>query len=239
AATYTHQQSKPSRIQELIREAGVETLRPELLQDCSRKTIELMIGLAALNTFDEVFLEDPEESNSKDPNPDIIIRSTSENFGIACKSLNSLNRVNLRERIEEGLEQIDRAIACGKIDKRRGIVLLDISPLLNHDALYIPSKNRVWPLNHVPQILLETINDTLGKMLGAGPSSTLNETVGDLFKKHQAAPCVLVYAHTVMIASSVESTAPRYMKAMKLLFAGDHSKVKVFSERLNRALHCQ
>jgi len=137
-ATYVNQQSKYSFIQEKIKEAGIQQLPAEILKDCSRKTIELMVGLAALNAFDEVLLEDPEKSSVKNPNPDILIRKGKEKYGIACKSLTSKNKTNFRERITEALGQIDRAIRVGKIDKRRGMVLIDISALLDHDELYSP-----------------------------------------------------------------------------------------------------
>jgi hypothetical protein len=238
AATYTHQQSHASAIRMRLEQAGIAPLPPEILKDASRKTIELMIGLAALNTFDEVTIEDPEESNAKDPNPDIIISWRNARFGIACKSINSTNKSNLRERISEGLIQIDRSIECGKVDNRRGVVLLDISALLDHDALYVPSEDSVWFAKDLTEILWEAINRALAKVFGSGPSK-VKGALGDLFENHQAAPCVLIYAHTLMIAAAGDSICPRYMKLMRLLFAGDHSKVKGFAEKLNTALHCQ
>lgn len=239
AATYIHQQSKPSYIQQLIRKAGFQPLRPEQLQDATRKTVELTLGLAALNTFDEVVLEDPQNSSGGVPNPDVIIQHAGRKFGIACKSLSSANRPNFRKRIDEALSQIDRAIMCGQVDKGRGIVLLDISALLDHDALYVPSTEHVWVANELPQVFMEVVNDVVGNLLSSGTSSSLQEELGGLFQKHQAAPCILFYAHAVMIASSDNSIAPHFMKAMTLRFAGDHRKVKVFTDGLNRALHCQ
>jgi hypothetical protein len=239
AATYTHQQSKPSAIQECLRKHGTKPLPSEAMKDASRKTIELMVGLAALNKFDEIVLEDPEKSNPKDPNPDIIIETGKATFGIACKSLNSTNITNFKQRIAEAIRQIDRTVASGKLLKRHGIVLLDISALLDHDLLYMPSQERFWSASHTTEVMLATINETLSNIFGSSRPLTAKAAFGDLFESHQAAPCVLIYAHTLMIACSDDSIFPSYMKLMKLLFVGDHSKVKSFAEKLNRGLHCQ
>lgn len=239
AATYTNQQSKPSAIQELLSKYGVKSVPPEAMKDASRKTIELMIGFAALNKFDEIVLEDPEESNPKDPNPDIIIKTSNATFGVACKSLNSTNTTNFKERIAEGLRQIDRTIDSGKLRSRHGMVLLDISALLDHDLLYMPSHDHVWAASHTTEVMLAAVDEMLFSIFGSSRPLSAKAAFGDLFESHQAAPCVLIYAHTLMIACSGNSIFPSYMKLMKLLFVGDHSKVKSFAEKLNRGLHCQ
>jgi hypothetical protein len=239
AATYINQQTNPSCLQEYFNRAGIPALRSEIVKDATRKTIELMIGMAALNKFEDVILEDPECSNVNNPNPDILIRHDGKKFGIACKSIRSKSRSNLRSRIDEGLEQVERAIKAGKIDKRRGIILLDISALLDHDSIYVPKPNFVWQAEHAPEVIQEHINVVLSELFEANQFTTFKESAGDLFENHQAAPGVLIYAHSLMIASLGDIINPRYMKAMRLLYAGDTSRVKAFCERLNKALHCQ
>jgi hypothetical protein len=198
-----------------------------------------MLGLAALNTFDDVLMEDPELSNPKNPNPDLIIRHGTARFGIACKSLSSKSKTNFRERIGEALRQIDTAVVSGNIDKRRGIVLLDISALLDHNASYLPSQNEIWKAEDISQVLLHIVDTALYEIFGTEHGIKVKEHIGDLFDNTQAAPCVIIYAHTLMIAASGEVVGPRYMKSMRALYVGDHSKVKAFSESLNRALHGQ
>jgi hypothetical protein len=81
--------------------------------------------------------------------------------------------------------------------------------------------------------------DILAEIFGNNRSIHATDLLGDLFEGKNAAPCILVYAHTLMIAGDGNSKGPRYMKLMKAIFVGDHSKVKGFADQLNRALHCQ
>lgn len=239
AATYTHQQAKKSFLQRKFNESGIELPSAEMLKDASRKSIELMLGLASLNTFDDALLEDPEHSDEKNPNPDIIIRHGDKKYGIACKSLNSKNKTSFRERIQEALGQIERAINAGNVDKRRGMVLLDISALLNHDDLYMPSRDLVWNELDAPRVLVDSVDAALADIFKESQSMSVADLLGDLFEGKKAAPCVLIYAHSLMIAGDNDSISPRYFKVMKVLYAGDHSSVKGFVKQLNRALHCQ
>jgi hypothetical protein len=239
AATYIHQQGRASFFQESLRKARIPQLRSEILKDATRKTIELMMGMAALNSFEEVILEDLDCADVNNPNPDVIVRDGKKRFGIACKSVSSKSRPNFRERITEGIEQIDHAINKKRVDNRCGIVLVDVSALLDHDSLYVPQANSAWNSADISQVLQESIDKVSSGLFDAEHFKTLNESVGDLFEGHKAAPGVLLYAHSLMVASSEGVINPYYMKAMRLHFAGDTSKVTTFCEHLNRALHCQ
>ena len=235
AASYVNLQQHDSRI---------EALLPPLDHgdkvDASRKTIELMIAMAALTRFDRVVLEDPQNSSKGSANPDIIVHSDDKKYGIACKSLTTQSRQTLKERIAEGLKQIDRAVSDGIVDNRCGLVLLDISPLLDHESIYLPPdpKDNMWSLTGVGPIIQSSMQEALGQVVG-GTSVTLEQLAGDELKASKSSPCVLIYAHSLLICDVNGQRKPTLGKAMHCMTAGDHSLVKSFLEELNKGLHCQ
>jgi len=239
AATFFKLQSNQSCIEEKLGARGIRAFSSEVVKDAARKTIELMLGLAALNTFDDIALENPSASNSKNPNPDLIIKHANKRYGVACKSLTCRSFTTLKERIEEGIEQIDNAVKANRIDGHCGIVLLDVSALLDQDALYMPAPNTCWDIYATSMILMDSVDSTLVSLFGVNRRESIKKHLGQLFKNHQASPAVLVYAHSLMITSSPNGVSPCYMKAMRLLFAGDTSHARAFFNRLNNALHCQ
>ncbi len=236
SATYQIQQRKGSRIQSLVKEAMGEQWTNEIARDAARKSIELMVALAALNKFDEVILEDPYDSNTQLANPDVLIRDQGKNYGIACKSLSSKHSVTFFERIEEAVCQIETSIEDSQIDPGRGIVFFDLSPLLDHDNLYLPEANHVWSHEGAIYALQFAVQKLLMELMGQG---TAHDLIGKFFKDKRAAPCLFIYAHSAMIAKNDHGVSPHYFKSVTVLEAGDYSKVKTFVPNLHKALHCQ
>ena len=173
SATYQIQQRKGSRIQSLIKEAMGEQWTNEVARDAARKSIELMVALAALNKFDEVILEDPYDSNTQFANPDVLIRDQGKNYGIACKSLSSKQSATFYERIEEAVRQIETSIEDSQIDPGRGIVFFDLSPLLDHDTLYLPGPNHVWSHEVAIDALQFAVKKLLMELMGQGTAHDL------------------------------------------------------------------
>jgi len=239
ASTYHILMGNKSYIKELLgEESGQSTQNPcETDKDSARKCIELLIGLAAGISFDSVILEDPKSSNAENPNPDIIIHDGKDKFGIACKSLSSFNDNNFFVRVDEAIIQIDRAVEAKKIDKGRGIVLIDISSLLAQNELYMPDPEHTW-LNSesAKKAFCKAIKNMAGQLYGIGnDEKKVSELIGSHFKEHNAAPSVLFYAHSTMLVDN----APHLMKCFHLTFANDTSCVRAFLQKLNKGLHCQ
>lgn len=240
SGSYMNQQNNESSLRGRFSDYGIEPYPAELRKDASRKAIELMIALAALNRFEDVELEDPEDSNSSSPNPDVIITHDQKRYGIACKSISSKNTENLKERILEGVNQIERSIHAKTVDPYRGVVLIDVSSLLDHDALYLPDREHVWSFKDAGDVIVSSMSAVINEILENDHPQSFKDAVENLFEGSKAAPAVLVYANSCMIcANSNSSIFPAYMKAMTVYFAGDHSPVKSFLDKLNKAIHCQ
>jgi hypothetical protein len=239
AATYAIQQAHGSFLRDRLKELGRPIPSPQIAADAARKTIELMVGMAALSCFDEVALEDPNDSSSKAPNPDVIVRHEGCRYGIACKSLASSNEANFIDRITEGLSQIADAVEKDTVDARRGVVLVDISALLDHDRLYNgtgsqPSATPMGP----GEALLSEMNAALIRIFHRAPD--WGQVLHPLFAPYSLPPGILIYGHSLLICHDEQGAhLPVYQKAMMLGFGNDVEPIKWFCNRLNDALHGQ
>jgi hypothetical protein len=239
AGTYTVQQSKGSLLRKILGEQGYELPTDEKAKDSVRKSVELMVALAAMNTFERVEVEDPDDSGRAAPNPDIVIDYEGHRYGIACKSLSSLNEENFKKRIAEGLGQIECAIKAGKVDRKRGIVLIDISALLGHEQLFVPSKGQVWDFRGTGPILLSAMQEAMGKVFGSS-LRTYAEILSGPFKDHDLPVGILLYGHALMICQDSHGTiVPIYQKGLIQGFGNDVSSIFGFCKGLNNAIHCQ
>ncbi|MBB5350668.1 hypothetical protein HNR46_000896 [Haloferula luteola] len=236
SATYQKQQYHNSVIYERLRAHIGNAPSFEVARDSARKSLELMIALAAMSKFDEVILENPNNSNKDPKNPDIIIVDEGIRFGIACKSISSQNPNNFKQRIREAIEQIKESIEDENVDPRKGVVFLDVSPLLNHDYLYMPEGIYSWNDGSGGEVLQQNIAEVMVKLLGEGDGHKL---LSPLFADSGLIPCIIAYGHSVMMVEKDGGFFPHYYKAAYLIYGGDHSQIKSFTKRLNDALHCQ
>ncbi|RBP45862.1 hypothetical protein DES53_102246 [Roseimicrobium gellanilyticum] len=222
--------------EQLTKEKNDTKINKEVERDAARKSIELMLALAALNKFDDVILEDPLHSSDTNPNPDLIVVEGENRYGIACKSISSTNKSNFIQHVEYAIKQLRKALGKKSIGSGLGIVFIDVSALLNHDKLFMPNENFYWDSHAAPAVILNEVSQVLSNVLGSGD---VHSILGPLFKKADVAPCVVIYAHGLMIAGDGQGEAPRYYKPMRVLTCGDHSKVAKFLTKLNEANHCQ
>lgn len=239
AGTYGVQMSQGSRLRQRLGEHGITPPSDAVAKDATRKTIELMLAMAALNTFDGIEVEDPKASDPSNPNPDLIIRSGGQRYGIACKSITSLHEETFKENVAKGIAQLERSILVGKVDSRCGVVLIDVSAILEHDRLYMPEPGHCWVSEDAGMALTAAVTQALLKVFGHDPARTFHDILGPIFKGHNLPPGVLIYAHGLLISGKDGSVFPVYQKALRLGFSGDTSFLGRFNENLNRALHCQ
>lgn len=235
-ATYHKQQHNESFLYNEIGKIVSQTPNKEKARDAARKSIELMLALASLNKFDDVILEDPNHSSDTNPNPDLIIADGEERYGIACKSISSKNRNNFEEHVRTAIHQLKKATKMKRVDSGRGIVFVDVSSLLNHNKLFVPAVNQYWDCHSALIAIQSEISRVMVDLLG---ESKVHKKMNHLFKKSQVAPCIVIYAHSLMIARKEFGIFPHYYKPMRVLPCGDHSKVAKFLNELNNANHCQ
>ncbi|MDP1580971.1 MAG: hypothetical protein Q8M02_11875 [Candidatus Didemnitutus sp.] len=239
AGTYGIQMSQGSLLRRRLGEHGITPPSDAVAKDATRKTIELMLAMAALNTFDGVEVEDPKASDPSNPNPDIIIHKGDQRFGIACKSITSLHEETFKENIAKGVAQLERSILAGKVDSRCGVVMIDVSAILEHDRLYVPEPGYCWVSAGAGPALTSAVTEALLKVFGHDPVRTFHDILGPIFKGHNLPPGVLIYAHGLLICEKDGAIFPVYQKTLRLGFGGDTSFLGSFNESLNRALHCQ
>lgn len=239
AGTYGIQMSKGSRLRSLLTKYGVTAPTDAKAKDATRKTIELTLALAALNAFDRIEVEDPAASDPDDPNPDLIVHHEGKRFGVACKSISSLHAETFKENVVKGVSQLENAISAGKVDRRCGGVLIDVSAILDQDKLYMPKAGHCWPHYDSGAILTDAVTATLQKVFGLNPKQSFHDILGPIYKGHDLPAGVLIYAHGLMLCEKDGVISPVYQKALRLSFGGDTSSLGRFNKRLNRALHCQ
>lgn len=251
AATKTNQQHLPSRVREELIRRGVHPPSDGKALDASRKTIELMVGMALLGHTADVSLEDSEDSSRADPNPDVIVTYNGVRIGIACKSISTANSEGVRERIREGVRQVTRTCMHGQCST--GIVLLDVSSLLDHNTLYLPAEpNQYWAREAIPEIILEEVKMAIARVfdVDSPDGSRIGDRIRDLYEKPFddlgdrpvdpiVQPCVLVYGHSVMIGADETMSAPFYAKVLINYYFNDQSFVTGLIKELNQRLHGQ
>jgi len=239
AGTYGIQMSKGSPLRGLLEAAGCSFPEDQKAKDATRKTIELMFGLAALNAFDSVELEDTKDSGSSAPNPDVIIGFEGKRYGLACKSVSSLHEAGMKANIDKGVEQLKRSIKAGRVDQRCGIVVIDASAILDQDWLYMPEPDTFWGKEHAGEVLKNELNASLAKVYAPNGSRSFHEIFSPSFKDSGLPVGVLFYAHGLMICDSGGAVSPVYQKALQLAYGGDTSSTLPFLKRLDRAVNCQ
>jgi hypothetical protein len=239
AGTFTVQQSKGSNLRAKLTAHGIASPTDAVAKDAARKTIELMLAMAAMNTFDNVAVEHPHASSVTDPNPDLIIEHAGHRYGVACKSLSTTSEETFKERVAEGIVQLERAVAANKVDSRRGVVLLDISSLLEHERLFMPEKFQFWKMKDSGKVLKHAINGALGKVFATDLDRSFHDVLSKLYKGRRLPVGILIYAHCLMICENKGAAIPVYQKALELRSGGDTSSILDFCKRLNLALHCQ
>ena len=239
AGTYGIQMSQGSRLRSLLTKYGITPPTDAIAKDATRKSIELMLALAALNAFDGIEVEDPKASDPTDPNPDLIVQHKGKRIGIACKSISSTHEETFKENVIKGISQLEHAIDIGKVDRRCGAVLLDVSAILDHDKLYVPKAGHCWHHNASGLILTAAVTEALQKIFGPNPKRSFHHILGPIYRGHALPAGVLIYAHGLMLCEKDGVVSPVYQKALRLGFGGDTSSLGRFNKRLNRALHCQ
>lgn len=96
----------------------------------SAKIFELLVGLICLKVGTDVEMDHPVTSYGD--NPDILVTVNGQRWGFACKVLSGNSPLTFFDRLEEGIDQIERSPAT------KGCVVFNMKNQIDHD--------RTWPL---------------------------------------------------------------------------------------------
>lgn len=231
AATRVLPRPGSSGLQDLLVQLKCPMVTPELRLDASRKTIETIVGLSCLQFCDAVELEDPDESGTKPKNPDIIAVFKGERYGIACKSITGNSLQAVRQNATKAAEQIAECYRQGTISPWKGLILLDVSSLLDHQTLLHQ------PIESYSDAFMYHFDQALKT---AYEGETRHEVVyGGILAGQGIAPQVLLYAHGLVVVHDGDHQRPTLVKNLINAAWGDCSMTNLFVQRLHRALHCQ
>lgn len=231
AATMVQPRHGSSRLQDLLVQLKCPMVTAERRLDASRKTIETMVGLACLQFCEAVELEDPDESSRKPKNPDIIAVFKGERYGIACKSITGKSLQAVRQNAKKAAEQLVECYRQHTISPWKGLILLDVSSLLDHQVL----------LHQPNESFYDAFNFLLNKAIGEayGTETIPEEVYGGIIADKGIAPQVLLYAHGLVVVHDGCRQMPTLVKNLIKSSWGDCSMTDLFVQRLQRAMHCQ
>ncbi len=157
------------------------------------KVLELLIGLAAVNMGATVALDDPE--NAKGDNPDVLATYARDVWGFACKVPSGDAPATLFERIDEGVDQIERSTAT------RGLVVLNFKNRFDHDgAMPVLGKDAEGVLtlavHRDHEALVAKLKEFNEGRLRAMADHATQPEVEKIFAGKKALPAVMVISQT-------------------------------------------
>lgn len=169
------------------------------------KTLELLVGLAAVAIGATVTLDDPD--NAKGDNPDVLATFGGHEWGFACKVPSGDAPATLFERIEDGVKQIERSSAtCG-------IVVLNFKNRFDHDAaMPVLGKDADGALkfgvHHDHQPLVDDLTTFNEQRVRAMVEHATASVMAQLFAGKKALPAVAIISQTTAGVRLPASIAP-------------------------------
>jgi len=198
--------------------------------DASRKIFELSVGLAAIAAFSNVKLEDPNHSDPKNPNPDLIVEFNGDTIGIACKSLFTTDSNGLIANVKKAVGQIEFAKNMGRV--RRGLVLLDVSSLIVEDEWFYAPHGQYWDPRWHEEDTRAMIESCTAKL----ESNVTKNQLWKIFSGSSAFPCIAYYAHAAGLSMMADGVAPTIFKGILINRLNDMSEVNSLLLVLNKAI---
>jgi hypothetical protein len=109
-----------------------QTTKSKITDEGNNKLFELYVALLCMEIGDNLRLDNPKRS--KGDNPDILFNLNGITWAIACKALHTRSELTLFDRIEDGVEQINRSAA------NKGIVIVNFKNIIDYDL--------IWPITN-------------------------------------------------------------------------------------------
>jgi len=105
----------------------VQNMKSAPTDQTAHKVFELYVAVTAMRVGDNIELEDPDRSSGN--NPDVMFDYENQKWGVACKMMNTENYQTYRNRLEEGVEQIEKS------PSERGFVCMSLKNVTSHDVM--------------------------------------------------------------------------------------------------------
>ena len=172
----------------------VQTIKTESINQSAHKIFELYIAIVAMRIGSNVKLESPNAPQSN--NPDVIFDYEGESWGIACKMLNSKKPKTYRNRLEEGIDQVERAPV------ERGFVCMSLKNITPYDVLMPLHTDRDYSeAGHFSSVIGATQRLIMENPFNDGRLSKEWQSPGDAIRTFQgkkAEPFVLEFQSSVV-----------------------------------------
>jgi hypothetical protein len=176
----------------------MQNTKSSILDQNANKIYELLMASLAMRISDEVSIDDPD--CSKGNNPDIIFAFKGELWTIACKVLHTDSSLTFWERLEEGIEQIEKSRA------KKGFVSFNFKNILPHDEM-LPVSNPpieedkeiiygAFPNEEIPKYRLAVFCDNKALRIGCDIG---NHGIISTFRGVKASPIAFNYIHTTTL----------------------------------------
>jgi hypothetical protein len=159
--------------------------------DTARKLVELYVACLAVHCGKDLRLDHPEKS--KGDNPDILLSYGQQQWAIAIKTISSRHGQTIFERIGEAAQQVERSNA------NKGLVLLNVRDIIDHDALWNASFRTVEEATEALRANIEKISNSAGENRNAADWKRV-------FDNCKAVLPVLFLGQSVMLLPTSAST---------------------------------
>jgi len=215
-----------------------QTTKSKITDEGNNKLFELYVALLCMEIGDNLRLDDPK--SSKGDNPDILFNLNGITWAIACKALHTKSELTLFDRIEDGVEQINRSSA------NKGIVVVNFKNIIDYDL--------IWPITNeeefkkgedplfgsftkleIPSAILESYWVDYQKKL-AEPKELTN--LRNFSASGKCPNGFLIFLHAVTSVHHKGNTPATIMKTFNLVqFDEIDSEYKILGDQLNLAMH--
>jgi hypothetical protein len=113
-----------------------QNVRVSATDQGANKIFELLVALLCMDVGAAVRIDHPDRSAGD--NPDVLATIDGQRWGFACKVLHGTSPLTFFERLEEGINQIERSEAA------IGVVIFNMKNLIDHDSM--------WPILNLKDV---------------------------------------------------------------------------------------
>jgi hypothetical protein len=174
---------------------AVQSVESAVTDAASNKLFELLIALSVMQFSPAVMLDDPVQSDGR--NPDVIGLVRGQRWGFGCKAMHSRKPKTYADAARRAIQQIDASPA------ERGFVVISLKNILDYDRYWraVPDGGRIhytaWDsVAEIDRDIEEHVTELLGDWEAAFGGQ---EELKKLFEGSRATPIILNYVNVVAL----------------------------------------